>query len=240
MKILHRWTNACLWATDHATMSETVAAAVVRGADLRGADLRAANLRAADLRAANLRGADLRGADLRDADLTGANLTAADLRGADLRAANLTDADLRGADLRGADLRGADLTAAVGVHPYRTTPMYLLRDQPGTIRLYKLVTPTGEGPHNGGITYRVGESYEVADANTDEAEQCGAGINVASLDWCLREWRKGYRILVVEFTSADIAAIPIGSDGKVRLHRCAVVGEKDLAEILSEAEVTHE
>jgi hypothetical protein len=35
----------------------------------------------------------------------------------------------------------------------------------------------------------------------------------------------------VEFAVEDIAAIPIASDGKIRLHRCKVVGEKNLAEM---------
>ena len=47
----------------------------------------------------------------------------------------------------------------------------------------------------------------------------------------MREWRVGFRILVVEFTAKDIAVIPTASDGKFRLHRCTVVGEKDLKEI---------
>ena len=38
-----------------------------------------------------------------------------------------------------------------------------------------------------------------------------------------------YRL--AEFEAKDIAAIPIGSDGKFRVHRCTIVGEKDLAEL---------
>jgi hypothetical protein len=47
----------------------------------------------------------------------------------------------------------------------------------------------------------------------------------------MREWSAGYRILIAEFEAADIAAIPIGSDGKFRVFRCTIVGEKDLVEI---------
>jgi hypothetical protein len=47
----------------------------------------------------------------------------------------------------------------------------------------------------------------------------------------MREWKEGYHILIAEFTVADIAAIPIATDGKFRVRRCKIVGEKDLAEI---------
>lgn len=56
----------------------------------------------------------------------------------------------------------------------------------------------------------------------------GADLRGADL---LKEWRTGYRILVVEFTAADIAAIPVASDGKFRVHRCTVVAEKSLEEV---------
>ena len=77
----------------------------------------------------------------------------------------------------------------------------------------------------------MGNVVEVADADTDESHQCAAGINVADMRWCLREWRVGYRILIVEFAAEDIAAIPVSSDGKFRLFRCEVVGEKNLTEL---------
>jgi len=149
---------------------------------------------------------------------------------ANLTGANLTGADLTGADLRGADLTGAYLTSAMGFNKYLVNDLLLLADQPGKIRAYKLVTPKGEGPFNGGITYRGGESYSVPDADTDADEQCGRGINLATLPWCLRAWRPGLRILVAEFTAKDIAAIPTG-DGKFRVKRCRIVGEKDLVEL---------
>ena len=245
-----------LWSDDKPTVLESAIAAVVRcadlsranlsGADLRCANLSGANLRAADLRDADLRDADLRcanlsgadlsgaylsGADLSRANLSGANLRAADLRDADLRAADLRCANLSGANLRDADLSAADLRCATGISRHLCTPLLMLQDQPGPIRAYKLVNELSEGHVNGGLKYVIGESVEVADANTDVNERCAAGINVATLDWCMREWCKGYRILVVEFTAADIAAIPTATDGKFRLHRCKVVGEKDLSEI---------
>lgn len=41
------------------------------------------------------------------------------------------------------------------------------------------------------------------------------------------------RILFMEFTAKDVACIPTGSDGKIRLHGATPVGEVDLDEILA-------
>ena len=87
------------------------------------------------------------------------------------------------------------------------------------------------GPFNGGIEYFVGKSYEVADADTDEYQQCAKGINLATLDWCIKSWVEGYKILIAEFKAKDIAVVPTASDGKFRVFRCKIVGEKDLKEI---------
>ena len=156
------------------------------------------------------------------ADLRAAVTTAVD------RSADLGSADLGSADLGSANLRGANLRGAKGLAPEHVTPLLMLLDQPAKIRAYKLVTAEGIGPFNGGITYVIGGHYEVADANTDPTQQCAAGINVAALDWCLKEWRPAYRILIVEFTAGDIACIPTATDGKFRLFRCDVVGEKNI------------
>ena len=104
----------------------------------------------------------------------------------------------------------------------------MLLDQPGKIRAYKLVRKEGFGPFNGGIKYEVGKTYEEKKADKDEFQQCGAGINLATLDWCLREHLEGYRILMAEFEAGDIAAIPVASDGKFRVSKCTIVGEIDL------------
>ncbi len=160
-----------------------------------------------------------------------AALRGADLRGADLRGADLRDADLRDANLRDANLWGADLRGAKNFNPNVTDDLRILLDQPGPIRAYKLVNKNLEGIYQGGLKYEIGASLEVRDANTDPQEQCGAGINLATLPWCIREWCKDRKILLCEFTAQDIACIPYGTDGKFRVHRCKVVGEKDLVEI---------
>jgi len=191
-----------------------------------------ANLSGANLSGANLSGANLSGTNLSRAYLSGTNLSRAYLAGANLIRADLSRAYLSGADLSGANLSGANLSRAKGITPERTTPLLLLLDQPGKIRAYKLVNKLGEGPTYGGLVFSVGRTLSVQEANIDSSVQCGAGINVATLDWCLQEWEPGCKILIVEFEAVDIAAIPTATDGKFRLHCCKVVGEKDVSYIV--------
>ena len=167
---------------------------------------------------------------------SGANLRSADLSSADLSRADLRSADLSGADLSGANLRSADLSRAKGINKNLVTPLRILLEQPGPIWAYKLVNARGEGPFNGGINYTDPEAYEftVANANENENEQCGAGINLATLDWVMKEWKPGYRILIMEFFADEPKGnliVPTGTDGKFRVKTCRRVGEKSLTEI---------
>ena len=218
------WVNGnVLFSLETKSIKLALEAAVKSGADLSGADLYGADLSGADLSRANLSGADLSGANLSRANLSRANLSGADLPGANLSRANLS----------GADLYGADLSGANGVNKHICTPLLMLLDQPGKIRAYKLVNENFEGPYNGGIKYTKGKKAAVGDgeANCDESVACGAGINLATLDWCMKEWKPGYHILVAEFKASDIAAIPTATDGKFRVKTCVIVGMKDLEEI---------
>jgi hypothetical protein len=154
------------------------------------------------------------------------------------RAENLdATPNLSYADLRSADLRSANLRSALGVNPHLCTPLLMLKWQPGAIRLFKLTDQLAYSPiapRSGwpSLKYEVGKCYEPdRSANTDVDQDCGAGINVATLDWCIKEWKPGYRIFVAEFTASDIAAIPTSSDGKIRLHHCKIVEELDLTQI---------
>ncbi len=237
MKIVSRWDSSkVLWDGECDNIREELIAAVKAGASLDGASLDWASLVGASLDGASLDGASLDGASLVGASLDGASLVGASLDGASLVGASLVGASLVGASLVRASLDGASLDGASGINPLRFTPLLMLLDQPGAIRAYKLVNADGSSPQAAAlgytpIIYAAGESYEVTGACTDIDEHCAAGISVATLDWCMRDWCPGQRIIIVEFEAADIAAIPTATDGKFRLHRCRVVGEKDLVEI---------
>lgn len=121
-----------------------------------------------------------------------------------------------------------DLGYTVGLIDCRTkADVVKLRDLKkhlGKIRAYKYTTKNAESPvHAPKLKYKVGEKYEIKDANTNPGSNCHAGINVAHSEWC-----KGKpRVFAFEFKLEDIAAIPTNTDGKFRLHRCLCVEEID-------------
>ena len=103
----------------------------------------------------------------------------------------------------------------------------MLRFQTGKIRALKMVSHDLKSPIQSmdRLTYEVGSTVEVKKADTNEQTDCGSGVNVATAPWVLANFRNGYRVLLVEFTAKDIAAIPVGSDGKFRVYKCKVVRE---------------
>ena len=210
MQIKHRFISAVLWEGECENIREELIAAVKADADLAGAYLAGANL-------------------------AGADLAGAYLARAYLARANLARADLARADLAGADLAGADLADARGILPALCTPLLMLLDQPGPIRAYKLVTADRKSPMAAGngyapLDYADGAELSVDKANEDPNEDCGEGLHVATLPWCLSQRQAGQRILVVEFTANDIACIPNDASGKFRVRRLKVIGEKQIPE----------
>ena len=156
---------------------------------------------------------------------------ASDVRAA-VEAAARAWANLSGADLSWADLSGADFSGANGIDPRRHNALLMLLDQPGAIRAYKLVADDYGSPIQSvnRLFYPTGAVLEVPNANTNPDRDCAAGISVATLPWVMREWTPKRRIMLVEFTAADIAAIPQG-DGKFRVRKCTVIKELDLVEL---------
>ena len=146
------------------------------------------------------------------------------LRGADLRGAYLQEADLQGADLRGADLQGTILSeinwlSYIGIVP----------DERGIARAYKMTNAKGEGPYNGGINYAENNAVEVDSIDTDAYNQCGHGINLATLQWCLsNKSDDSYRLFLMELsTSPDNICVPVATDGKFRVKKATKIGECD-------------
>jgi len=112
----------------------------------------------------------------------------------------------------------------------KNSDLKLLAKHDGMVRGYKYVTkdlksPTQTGPEQ--ITYKVGEEFEIPNADTNPKETCGKGINVATKEWCQGFAKPPARALAFEFHSKDIAAIPTDG-GKMRVFRCLCVEEVDI------------
>ena len=168
------------------------------GADLTGADLYKANLYRADLRWANLNEADLRWADLNEADLY-----KADLWGADLSKADLSKADPTGADLSEAKIDWPlvcpEKGSFIGYKKCRgglivelEIPEDALRSSATTRKCRcskaKVLSITNldgsaadvsiaSSTYDVAFVYKVGETVEVLNFNTDRWDECSAGIH---------------------------------------------------------------
>ena len=200
------------------------------GANLIGADLIGANLSGANLSGANLSGANLSCADLIGANLSGANMIGADLIGANLSGANLSGANLSGANLSGADLIGADLIGAnlSGTKGLLDAINYLEanfeRTKDGYI-VYKTFGAYNAQPE----TWKIEKDSIIEEVcNPNRTNQCGCGINVATLDWVekynLYSNRKVYKLLI-RFEWLPGVVVPYGTDGKIRCSRAQIIGE---------------
>ena len=151
----------------------------------------------------------------------------ADISEADLSEADLSEANLWRADLRGANLKGANLWEAKNLSPIYQSDLSILKYQKGKIRAFKFLDGDKSPFQEDKITYKVGKTYSLKKdkCNFDEYELCGSGLNIATLDWCLRETEcdLGKTYIEVEFTAKDIVAIPYNSDGKFRVKKLKVI-----------------
>lgn len=162
--------------------------------------------RRADLYEADLSGANLRRADLSEADLQGANLSGADLYGADLYEADLYGADLSEADLSEAIMNECTAFYALqcpenGAYTaFKKAGSYIveleilkdaLRSSATTrkcraskAKVISITSVDGESSvesiasdYDSKFIYRIGETVEVPDFDTDRWNECTAGIH---------------------------------------------------------------
>ena len=158
------------------------------------------------------------------------------LRGAYLRGANLRGANLGGAYLWGAYLWGANLGGAKNLPSKFKTDLNILKYQINKLIGFKYLNGKLSPYQN--FEYELGKTYVVEDGSTDERILCDKGINLASLQWCLRETdndlSKTYAIF--EFDPKDILAIPYNSDGKFRVSKATYIRNLTEEELKKEIE----
>ena len=171
-------------------------------ANLRRADLSGANLRWADLSEADLRGADLRWADLSGANLRGADLSEADLRGADLRWADLSGAKNvdqacwniyttfyplqcpeEGAYIAYKKAGGLIVKLEITEDALRSSATSR-KCRASKAKVLSVTNvdgnPAGDqvcSDHDKNFVYKVGDTVEVTDFDTDRWNECSTGIH---------------------------------------------------------------
>ena len=119
-------------------------------------------------------------------------------------------------------------------------------------KFFKAVRKTDDGKYisdrDNDFEYKIGYKAKADSLDTDVIEDCGHGIHIAHLGWCLdygRDWRN-LAILEVE-ADLDKIIVPKGCPGKIRclevhvirevpLEKCGVYG-KILAKRLKKVEV---
>lgn len=169
------------------------------GVNFCGANLYKANLYEARLRGADLREADLRGANLCKVDFRGAYLCGADLREADLRGVKLYGADLRGAKsipfipmvcpeigsyvafkkaedfIVVLEIPEDALRSSATTRKCRASKARVLRIE----NLNGGISDTQEvrSYYDPTFIYKVGETVEVKDFDTDRWDECSTGIH---------------------------------------------------------------
>ena len=179
---------------------------------------------------ANLHEADLRGADLREAGLSWADLREADLREANLRWADLSGADLSGANLRGADLSGAHLSGAQGIFDPCAWLAANCKRVRGGIEAYKTFGLYNQPPES----WKQEPGAEISEVvNPNPTDDCGCGVNVATLDWVRRNNDEDLPIwkVLVKWEWMVGAVVPYGTDGKFRVPRAKLVEVVETTEV---------
>ena len=149
-----------------------------------------------------------------------ANLHEADLRGADLREADLSEADLSGANLSGA--QGIfDPCAWLAANCKRVR---------GGIEAYKTFGLYNQPPES----WKQEPGAEISEVvNPNPTDDCGCGVNVATLDWVRRNSDKNLPIwkVLVKWEWMVGAVVPYGTDGKFRVPRAKLVEVVETTEV---------
>lgn len=134
------------------------------------------------------------------------------------------------------NLSSADLRSAKKLPHKWHSELNILRFQTGKLKAYKFIDANGKSPLNCSkkLSYEAGKTVTEKDFNADDMQDCGAGINIATLEWCERE-RQGEPVIEVEFDAKDIVSIPYISDGKFRVKKLKVLKiltEDDIKKLL--------
>jgi len=143
-------------------------------------------------------------------DLSGADLSRADLSGADLSGANLSRADLSRADLSGADLSEAENLF---------DPIQYLKTHFEMINLGLICYKTFHENYQPNPNWKIEQqSILTENVNPLPTNDCGCGINVATLDWVKGNCSRSNPIwkCLIPIEALCSIVVPYNTTGKIR------------------------
>lgn len=194
------------------------------------ADFSYKNLSGIKLAGKNLSMANFTGANLYEADLYGTKFSRANFYGANFVGAELSEADFSDSDLGEADFRGANLSGTI-----------LIRANLSGAKNLRLSTDymekTFEHTSEGYIVYKTfGDMYDVPDnwkikpgsiitENVDfnRTNECGCGINVATLEWVRNHHDGTVWKLLIEWPWLSGVVVPYNTEGKIRCEKARLL-----------------
>lgn len=126
-------------------------------------------------------------------------------------------ADLSGADLSGADLSRADLSGAKGlINPIDYILENFEKTEKGIV-VYKALEAVYQPPNEWAVEQ---ESIIEEIANSNRADECGCGTNVATKEWAFKNYpRKEIWKCLIKWEWLAGVRVPYNTDGKIRCSR---------------------
>ena len=156
-----------------------------------------------------------------NANLSYANLRNADLRNVNLTGANLVNADLRNVNLTGANLRSANLSNAIGLQDNQQATLQKFEfTKSGCLIGYKTFNSSHTSPETWDI--KVGQVI-TENVNPNPTDDCGCGINIATLEWVKKHYSGTIYKLRVSPKDLMQGCVPYNSDGKIRVSRATII-----------------
>ena len=164
--------------------------------------------------------ADLSGGNLRGCNLSGSNLSGSDLSGCDLSGCNLSGCNLSGCNLSGRDLSGCDLSGCTNLLSQQAFMQdNFTHDRRGFI-VYKTFNSQYTAP--AAWVIKPGSIIEEV-CNPDRCNDCGSGVNVATLEWVKRNSSGTIWKCRIAWKDAPGIVVPYMTDGKIRTERVELI-----------------
>lgn len=183
------------------------------------------NLSYSDMHESDIYNCELIGCNMHDSDMRDCDMIECDMRNSDLRNSNLSNSRLRNSNLGGClmvgcNLAHGDLSGCKGlVSPIRYMEENFDRSSDGYIA-YKVFNASYIAP--GKWEIRPGAVINET-VNANRTDDCGCGVNVATLDWVEDNCRGKIWKVLIRWEWLPGVCVPYNTDGKIRCERVELI-----------------